>query len=389
MRVLVIHNSYRIYGGEDAVVEAECNGLRAAGVHVDRWSVHNGDIDRWWKKLVVAVGCVFSVRRYFQLRRVIRDTRPDVVHVHNFFPQISPSVFYACKAEHTPCVLTLHNYRILCPSSTLLRNGRPYRRSLDVSPWWGVLERVYQKSALATFFLTCMISLHKRLGTWQSKVARFIVLSKSSREIFLDGGLPADRIRVKGNFVRAEPKHAVTRDGFLFVGRLSEEKGIRVLLRCLWEANGALRVRFAGDGPLRDEVLSCPYATYLGSLSPGAVRAEMNAAEAVIVPSIWAEPFGLVVLEAYATATPVIASSLGALSELVINGKTGLHVKPGGVEDLRVKLKWAMENPAALRTLGENGREFHQENHSEKVNIACLLSIYWDAITSNQTLVLR
>lgn len=347
-------------------------------------NVSNDGIVGFVGRLRAAFGTIFSVSNYKLMRKLLRDTRPDVVHVHNFFPLISPSVFYACRAEGVPVVFTLHNFRIICPTALLMYEGGVTERSVTQGPWWAVKHRVYRNSWVGTFLLALMISAHRRVGTWRKKVDRFIVLSEFARRRFESAGLSADRLVVKPNFIDIPKPIECDRSGFLYVGRLSPEKGIDVLLeaaRRLVEA-AALNsndIRIAGHGPLAADV-AAGRVTPLGLLDREAVTGRMQSSVALVLPSVWYEGFPMVLVEAYANGLPVIASRIGALAELVDDGVTGLLFEPGDAADLADKLAWAGQNPGAMRRMGAAARQRYEDRYTPERNYPRLMSIYRNVV---------
>ena len=379
-RILLVHNAYSHPGGEDVVFSNERQLLTDHGLDVRVFAASNTTLSGLFGKLLAGAGAVFSVSAYVRLRRSLRAWRPDVVHVHNFFPKISPSVFYACRAEGVPVVLTLHNYRIVCPTETLLHNGIVTERSLTEGPWWGVRERVYRTSFAATFILAVMISVHRRIGTWQSKVDRFIVPSQFGCKKFIEAGLPAGKICHKPNFANAPSARSLPRDGLLYVGRLSKEKGVEVMAMAGTDLAGPIKI--AGDGPLKERLAQQQNIVHLGWLGFDRVREEMARAVAVVVPSVCYETFGLAVVEAFSTGTPVLASNIGALSELVEDGVTGLLVNPNDVSDLRDKMQWALANKSAMSSMGNVALNRFRQLYARDPNFERLMAIYQDAIDS-------
>lgn len=383
MKILVIHNSYQLRGGEDAVAQNEIELLRVHGNVVKTWFVSNNSINGWIGKIIAAVGTIFSLPSFVKALIVIRDARPDVVHVHNFFPLISPSVFYACHWAGVPVVFTLHNFRILCPTALLMHDNVVTERSLHEGPWWAVREKVYRDSMLGTLALAMMIWVHKFFGTWSTKVTRFIALTRFSAAKFATAGVPSDRIAVKSNFVDVAIPNPSDRSGLLFVGRLSREKGIDILTRAVnLIYDGEVFMKVAGAGPLADEVSSVAGIKSLGRLDTASVHQEMVLAQALVMPSICYEGFPLVLVEAYACGLPVIASRLGAMAELVEDGVTGLLFEPGSAEDLARKMAWAIEYPAEMRRMGAAARKRYEMLYTPECNYEQLMAIYSNAINS-------
>lgn len=381
MKVLVVHNAYQRRGGEDVVVENEVALLRSRGHAVRTWIVSNDSIKGWLRKLMAAFAVVFSIRAYRQALAMLREVRPDVVHVHNFFPLLSPSIFYACSRMHIPVILTLHNYRIVCPTATLFIDGRVEERSIAGGPWWAVSHATYRDSYVGTFMLSLMISVHRRIGTWRRKVTRFIALSEGARQRFVDWGIPEARINIKPNFVEAAPRTREPGHEFLYVGRLSREKGLDVLLKAVELGGGSVRV--AGDGPLAIERGS--HVVPLGPLPKESVEHEMSRARALVVPSVGHEMFGMVVVEAFAQGTPVIASRIGALQSLVDHGVTGLLFDPGDANALCNAMRWAADNPDKMAEMGLRARQKYEKSFSPECNYSQLLAIYQSAIGEVQS----
>ena len=378
MRVLLVHNFYQIAGGEDSVVREELAMLQHHGVEAELFSVSNDDIEGSFAKLRTAAEVVYNPRARRILAAKIRQFAPDVVHIHNFFPRLSPSVLDACRDAGVPSVMTLHNFRILCPSAFLLADARDRERSLTEACWWTVPRKVYRDSYAATLAVAAMVEFHKRSGTWRHKVDRFVVTTAFARDKFVAGGLPLDRIVIKPHSVgRPLPAAPATREGALFVGRLSEEKGIRLLLEAWAGVDYPLTI--IGDGPLADlvERQSEPGRIMaLGRQPRDAVHSAMQKAKFLILPSTWHEMFGMSVIEAYSCGLPVIASALPSLSDVVEHGVTGLTFPPGDAAALSAAVRWAVSHPAALDAFGETARHTYEARYTPEENVRRLTEIY-------------
>lgn len=389
MKILVVHNAYQLAGGEDSVVRNEVALLQKHGHEVQLHLVSNDSVRGIIGKISAALGVVFSPLSYFRIRKLLKAQQPDIVHVHNFFPLISPAVFYACKATRTPVVMTLHNYRLVCPTALLMHDGKVTERSLKHGPWWTIPKRVYRDSYIGTLMLALMIAVHKTLGTWNRTVGRFILLSQFSISKFVQAGINPRFLSIKPNFVDVEQAPEQPRKGFLFVGRLSQEKGIDVLLNALRNLaespdQPSIEVAVAGDGPLADQVKqSVPLVKPLGSLKTEEVRQWMSSSNALILPSVWYEGFPMVIVEAYACGLPIIASRIGALAELIEDGVTGLLFNPGDAVDLAAKIQWASQHPEKIKSMGLLARQRYEERYTSQKNYEALLSIYEETISSN------
>lgn len=373
-RVLVVHNAYQHRGGEDSVVEAEIGLLRSRGHEVETYFRSNDDVADM-TSLTLARHTLWSPRTSQDLAELIRCFQPDVIHAHNTFPLISPSLYWTAERSGVPVVQTLHNFRLMCLNGLFLREGKVCEDCMGQLPWRGVARACYRGSRAASAALGGMLTLHRGLGTFQNKVACYIVLNEFCRDKFIEGGLAAERVVVKPNFVDFAAPYPTPRSGLLFVGRLSVEKGVATLAEAMALLPDA-QLRVAGDGPEAGLLDSVVGVVRLGSLQSETVRQEMSRTTALVVPSIWYETFGLVVIEAFACSTPVIASGIGALAELVRDGETGLLFDPGNPRDLADKMAWALAHPVQMAAMGRNAYVQYETEFSAKVNYQRLIDIY-------------
>jgi len=376
------HNRYRQRGGEDESTDAEMALLRSHGHEVvelieDNKELSGSSLPR------AALDTVWSRASYEKARRTIRSRRVDVLHVQNSFPRISPSVYYAARSEGVPVVQTLRNYRLLCPNALFFREGRVCEDCLGKTlPWPGLLHACYRDSRAATAPVAAMLTAHRAMGTWRDAVDVYVSLSEFARGKFVEGGLPKDRIVVKPNFVHPDPGPGMGRGGFaLFVGRLSPEKGVDTLLDAWDRLKVRLPLKIVGDGPLADRVEGAAAASprrieWLGRRPVGEVYELMGEASVLVFPSEWYETFGRVAAEAFAKGTPVIAAEIGAISELVEHGRTGLRFRPGDAEDLARKVQWAVNHPTELARMRLEARGEYERRYGAEANYHRLMEIY-------------
>lgn len=382
MRILFVHNRYQQAGGEDRVVLAESSLLRAKGHEVELMEEDNDDILGWADAAITAGRAVYSFSAAREMRRRIARFKPDLVHIHNFFPRLSPSIHYACHRAQVPVVQTLHNYRLLCPASTFLRDGKVCEDCLGKAiPWPAAQHGCYRQSRGASAAVANMLALHRAAGTWNRTVTRFIALTEFARRKFVEGGLPAEKIMVKPNFVDPDPGMGRGTGGYaLFVGRLSEEKGIRTLLSAWSQLRSGERLKIVGDGPLAREVKSAAAAMrtveWLGSRSGDEVQELMGDATVLVFPSICYEGFPLVLVEALAAGLPIIASRLGAMEELIVEGNTGRLFTPRKAGELTTLLEWALSHPEHLKKMRQNARKTFINDYTADTNYARLSEIY-------------
>jgi glycosyltransferase involved in cell wall biosynthesis len=381
MRILQVHNHYRIPGGEDQVFDAEARLLEAHGDRVCRYEVHNDNISGW-TSLADAGKAIWNSSTYRDLRALIQAEQPEVVHFHNTFPLVSPSAYYAAAAEGVPVVQTLHNYRLLCPAATFFRDGRTCEECVEKGSFLpGIVHGCYRNSRIITAVTAGMLSFHRAIGTWEASIDVYIALSEFSRRKFTDAGFPARKVVLKPNFVQPSLRLGWAKEDFvLFAGRLGPEKGIKTLLEGWRQARLPWRLKIAGDGPLAQEVRDATTQTntieWVGHKTNPEVRALIAAARFVIVPSEWYEAMPCVVVEAYAEHTPVLAANIGALSELIVPGKTGLLFEAGNLRALATELEWIFQHSELLPAMGEQAHNQFVVKYSPDSNYKQLCSIY-------------
>jgi glycosyltransferase involved in cell wall biosynthesis len=405
VRVLLVHNRYRLAGGEDAVADDEARLLRQHGFEVKEHFVMNDAPPGIRGAFELIADTAWSHRAYADIRRACHDFNPDIAHVHNFWMKLSPSIHEAFYDEGVPTVQTLHNFRLICPNSLLLRNGRVCEDCVGKTPWRGVTRRCYRNSFVASAAVARMIVVSGRHNIWTEKVSAFIALSGSSLKRFIAGGIPADRIFVKPNFMwRAEshvapPQHS--RD-FVYAGRLSEEKGVRVLLdawskvvtdRIAGETSSLPdgRLIIAGEGPLLEELQQFTMAKglgasveFMGHLPHDRLRQVIGECRAVILPSICLENFPRAIVEAFAAGRPVIASDRGALGDLVGNGRPGVPFRAGDAASLAAAMKFILCDDGLAEVLGKAAQREYEEKYSPEKNLETLLGVYRFAIGRRQ-----
>ncbi|WP_327352049.1 glycosyltransferase [Streptomyces sp. NBC_01304] len=391
MHVLVVHNRYSSGqpSGENKVVDQEVALLREAGHRVEVFERRSDDIADRSLLGKVAVPLLVpwnpSVRRELTAR--LRADRPDVVHVHNVFPLLSPAVLAACADAGVPAVATLHNYTQVCPPGTLQRDGRPCTECVGGSPLPAVRHGCYRNSSLATVPLAVSLSVNRR--RWWSGVERFLCISAAQRDVLVAAGMPAERLAVKHNFV-PDPgeRRAGAGEHVLYLGRLAEVKGVRLLMAA-WDeiaASGGVGVPLviAGAGPLESEVTAWAAGRddvrYVGLYDAAESRKAVARSVAVVAPSTWLEAFGLVVVEAMAAGVPAVAAGHGAFVELVEDGVTGLLHQPGEAASLASCIRRIATDPDRNKELGRAARNRYEQGFSPAVGLERLVDEYRTAI---------
>jgi len=386
MKVLLVHNFYQQPGGEDLVFSDEARLLESHGHETIRYTAHNDDVHAV-SALTLGRRTVWNNKARHDVREVIARDRPHLVHVHNTLPLLSPAVYYAASAEGVPIVQTLHNYRLICPAGLCFRQGQVCTDCVGKSiAWPAVWHGCYRGSRRASAAVAMMLSVHRVLRTWERKVSVYVALTEVSREMFVEGGLPRHKIAVKPNFVDPDPGGGSGSGGYaLFVGRLSAEKGLRTLLEAWRRLHGQVRLFVVGDGPLAADVSQAaeniPGVAWLGRRNPPEIQSLLRDAMCLVFPSEWYETFGRVVIEAFAAATPVVAAGHGAAAELVQDGVTGLHFRPGDPSDLAAKVARLSSDPAMQARMRGAARSDFETRYTADLNYRALMTIYDSAIS--------
>ena len=386
MRILIVHNNYRIAGGEDAVVQNESKLLLDKGHEVELELFNSNDIRGFVGKITTAINLSYSTKSRERITDKIRSFRPDVVHVHNFFPLVTSSVFDACFTERVPVVQTLHNFRTQCASALLLRNDKPCELCLTGTPFQAVKFGCYRESRLASLPLAMMINFHRKNNTWNKKITHMIALSEFSKNLFLKAGLDAEKISVKPNFVSDEilklcgSYQPEERSSVIYVGRLSKEKGVESMVRA-W-AKIKLPLKIVGEGPLKDYLqrIASPNVQFFGKLPKERVYEEMNTARFLILPSICYENFPVIVAEAFALGLPVVASKIGSLAEIVEDRIQGRVFEAGKSESLTKLVQETWGSSDSLRKMSMQAKKKFSTHYCADRNYEILTRIYEKAI---------
>jgi glycosyltransferase involved in cell wall biosynthesis len=386
MKILLVHNRYKQVGGEDTVFHAEKELLIQNGHEVDTLLYDNNEIKSTYDKILSGLKAFYNTSSADDIKEKIASFRPDVIHVHNFLPLVSPSVFFVAKKRRVPVILTLHNYRLICPSSTLFHNGRIYEKSIhSFLPLDAIWKGVYRNSRMQTAAVALMTAIHNALGTWRTRIACYIALTQFARQKICDSKLriPGSKFFVKPNFTQNNGYEPIDReDFFIYIGRLSEEKGLRTLLKAC--DLFPFKLIIVGDGPLRGLVeqaaMTNSNINYIGFVSKQNVLQYMSRCKALIFPSTWYEGFPMTIVEAFSTGTPVIASDLGSMSEIIQHEVNGLHFRPGDERDLILRINELSQNTELAKRVSINARSSYERFYTPEQNYKQLMGIYKNAI---------
>jgi glycosyltransferase involved in cell wall biosynthesis len=396
MRVLLIHNFYgsAAPSGENTVFKAERELLRSAGHEILEYTRHSDEIRNRGKLGTVQGGILtpWNPFAFRDIRRLLRQHDPQVMHVHNTFPLISPAIFHAARRRNTATLLTLHNYRIFCPAGIPLREGKPCIECLvRRNPIPALKYGCYRGQRLATLPLAAMSALHRRLKTWERNVDGFIALSSFQQRLMAESGLPPDRIHIKPQFYPDPPDAlpwARRKAKIIYIGRLSREKGVDTLLDA-WRGWGedAPLLEIVGDGDrrtgLENRAADLPHPEkirFLGPVPFEQTQKLLARARLLVLPSLCYEGFPMVIREAFALGVPVAASKLGPLPGIVKDGYGGALFPPGNANALGTTLRKLWRNEERLSAMARNARSEFEEKYTAAVNYEQLMAIYVAAI---------
>ena len=381
-RILILHNAYKLRGGEDAVVEQEFELLRNGGHDVHLEIVSNDQIAGFGSKLKTFLSTPYNARRKDWLAKCVARVKPEVVHIHNFFPLLTPAVHEAGAEAGVAVVQTLHNYRTICAGATLLRDGVVCEKCLGGNRNWGVIHRCYRGSLSGSLAVVRMQERAFNRNVWSEQVHRFIALTEFGRSKFISAGIPSDRLAVKPNFVPDQGAPGEQqRHGALFVGRLSEEKGVSILIDA-WRQLPDFELTILGDGPEQDALKAAAPSNvrFLGRQTPPAVRQSMMQAQLLVMPSLWYEGFPVTLVESFASGLPVLGSRLGAMKELIEPGVTGDLFTVGDAKDLAARARQLLANSESLADFGRKARGVYEARYTPTANLRRLEAIYAEAM---------
>jgi glycosyltransferase involved in cell wall biosynthesis len=397
MKILQLHNRYQIQGGEDSVVQAEQDLLQHYGHQVERLEVTNDSIMTTADQALAAMRAVYSFPAKRQVAAAIDQWQPDLVHVHNFFPLLSPSIYDACIAQSVPVVQTLHNYRLGCVKAMMFRENQVCETCLEQGNHWsGIQHACYRDSKAQSAVVAAMLTYHQLRRTWENKVNAFITLTEFQRHKLIQAGLPSHKMHVKPNFLMTPDQSQRASNGVpfvLFVGRLSEEKGVALAIRAYGQHGGLPLLKIVGDGPqraaLEQQVIESGLTEkiqFLGYQSKAQVLQLMHEALALIFPSIWYEGFPLTIVEAFGCGLLPIVSRLGSMAEIVQDQLNGLHFTVNDPADLAQQIHRITTEPQLRKKLATAAKQTYLQLYTPKQNYEMLMAIYQGALPKSQLL---
>jgi glycosyltransferase involved in cell wall biosynthesis len=382
MKILLVHNQYQIPGGEEVVFEQERALLERAGHTVLTYCRTNYEAESYTglRKFALVKNIAWSSDTSAALGPLLREEKPDVVHVHNTFMMMSPSVFAACREAGVPVVQTLHNFRMFCPAANFIRDGKVCEECAEHTLLRGIRYGCYRNSSAATATVALMIEVQRQRKAYADL---YVALSEFSRQKFLANGIPSERLCVKPNFVHPDPGERAGEGAYaVFAGRLSEEKGLDTLLAAWQQLPCAVPLMIIGDGPLfaplqkKAAELKLNSITFAGRLSRPQTRETIKSARFLLATSQCYENFPMGIAESFACGVPVICSRLGGMQELVEDGFTGLHFTPGNPAELANRVQWAWSHPEEMRSMGRHARREYLNKYTAEKNYPLLMEIY-------------
>lgn len=390
----MVHNHYGDYAisGEAVVMRAEAELLRSHGHTVQVYERTNKEIKnmRIVGKIQALYQIPWSKDTYRTIKKLIANFRPDVMHVHNYWFLLTPSIFAAAKEFSVATVLTLHNYRMICPGGQFLFKNKPCEMCLDGKPWRVVWRRCRGGSQLKSILMLYLYLASRKREFLSPWVDAYISLSNFARKKHIDAGLPGEKIYVKPNFMEDPIQSGEVSPcgkSAVFVGRISTEKGVRLLMEAWQGMKQPLTVVGGGSGLEKMKLLASKNIEFLGQRSGMEALQKIRDAEFLVFPSVCYEGFPLTILEAMALGRPVLASDLAPRREMVCDGETGLLFRAGDPKDLREKAMRLFSNSVLCAKMGKAGRERYLEKYTPEANYKMLMGIYRKAMSSSNHLV--
>lgn len=397
MNILQVHNKYKKSGGEWTVLSQEYE-LLSRYHNVDQLIVdNNSELNSKFDQLKLIFSTHYNTSSKKRIKKRLDKRSVDVMHVHNFFPLLSPSIFEASREAGIPSVLTLHNFRLIHPNGLMYYKGKIDTRSVNGSAYKCVSDGVYRDSVLQTAVAAHMIEYHRKHKTWEKVPSVFIALSEFSKQTFVEGGLPENRIIIKPNFIE-DPAESdpgllnVEKNGqFIYVGRMSHEKGVEDLIHAWKKHNIFADLVMAGDGPLKDKLEKktegYPQISWVGELSRDEIIKKLAESKALIFPTRCYEGQPMILIEAMSVGCPVITSKIGNPQDLVDHQVNGLHFEPGNPDELRDQVDFLKKNGEKRIEMGRKAREKYLANYTPEMNLKKLMDIYERAAEMENMLV--
>lgn len=384
MRILLIHNFYKFFAGEDSIALREKDLLEKNGNEVFFYTRDNKETDNYnlIQKINFFSETIYSRRTEKDIKKIIRDFKPDVAYTHNIFPLISPSVFHTLYKEKIPCIQNVQDYRWLCPNGVFFIQNRVCERCKNGAFWNAVRFKCFRDSFLLSGLYATTISVNRYREIFK-KVDAFLCTTEFNKKKLLEAGIEEKRLFIKPNYLdisHIEPSYGKG-DYIIFLGRLSPEKGLWTLIYA-FERLKDLKLTIVGTGPLEEPIKNYIYMNKIKNISIEGFKKGLEKdnllknALFMVFPSQWYEHFPIVLLEAFAFGKPVVASDIGNMPLIVKNEKSGLLFKTGNVDDLIEKIKKLEHNPSEILKMGMYARKKIESDYTAEVNYRIMMSIF-------------
>ncbi|MEM1028423.1 MAG: glycosyltransferase [Planctomycetota bacterium] len=383
MKILQCHNLYQLAGGEDSVAKDERELLEAHGHEVIPYILHNDAVDDM-SRLRLAAGTIWSRKSVRELREIVRREKPEIAHFHNTLPLMSPSAYYAVRAEGAAVVQTLHNYRLLCPKATFFRDNQICEDCLHKKNKWPAIKHsCYRDNRAATAAVTAMLTVHGIIGTYRNQIDAYIACSEFTRDKMTEGGYPGDHIHYKPNFLAADPGIGTGDGGYaMYLGRLSPDKGIEVLVKA-WDHLDDIPLQVVGKGPMQEPITRLAeqneHVTHHDWVEFEQLGEILSRAACLILPTLNYEGFPRVIVEAFAHGVPVVTTNLGAMGRVIVDGKNGRHIEYGDAEGLARIVRELMEDAEQRQRLRQGARRAYEDYYTAEINYQTMMTIYRQA----------
>ena len=389
-KILIVHNYYKVPGGEDTVVENEKKMLLENGHDVEMYIRHNDEIN-YNNKLInlrLLFNSIFSVKTYKEIKKIIKDKNIDIVHVHNTLPLISPSVYYSAKACKIPVVQTIHNFRLLCPGATFTRNNKICEKCVSGGLMNSIKYKCYRNSRIQTIVSASILKIHRVLGIYD-KIDGYIALTNFNKKK-LSSLVDSNKIFVKPNFVSINnnSNNVYKREYFLYLGRLDKIKGVDLILKAWKQLNG-IKLLIVGKGPDEDflkeyvRLNNISNVEFLGFKEKKDVKELIAKAKALIIASQWYEGFPMTIIESFSMGTPVIAGKIGNMSNIIEEYNNGLFFEYNNYDSLIKKVNEVNNNEKLMKKLEIGARNSYDLKYTEIINYKILMQIYSDVGVDN------
>ena len=390
MKILTIHNFHRkgSASGDDQVYKSETALLEQYGNTVIRFTVSNDEFDSAsiLGKIKSTFGMMWSFKNYKAVQELIKKEKPAIVHIHTFFPLLSPSILYAAKRCGVPVVATLHDTRFICPCSTSLRGTQLCNKCGDGHYLRMCRYGCFKNSRVQSLVVACIFKYHRIRKSFYKQIDKYVCLNENQIKLLSNIGFDREKIVKKYNFVPDAEANlkAIKVDGLpdryvVFYGRIGEEKGIRVLMK-VWDQLSDIPLVVMGGGPLEEEFKEWADGKkniyFLGYTQHDRCLSIVKGGEFVVFPSIWYEGCSMVEIEAESLGKALIATDLGFSVEAIENCVNGFKVKLGDIEGFVQTINKLWNNPEQCKVMGQNARADYEANYQPEDNYKQLMRIY-------------